>query len=120
VKEMFDGGPGGSERLLREGRAAARLNHPGAVTVFDVFEEDGHAYLVMELVDAIDLAQLVARDGPLPMARVAVLGIALVDALAAAHAQGVVHRDVKPANVLVGPDGSVKLGDFGIAAGADL
>src|SRR5207244_1134350 len=74
VKEVFQGDP---SRLLREGRAAARLSHPAAVTVFDVLEEDGNAYLVMELVESVNLSELVARDGPLPVDRVAAVGLAL-------------------------------------------
>ncbi|HVL99645.1 MAG TPA: protein kinase [Egibacteraceae bacterium] len=103
------------ERVLREARAAARLNHPGAVTVFDVFDEDGCAYLVMELVRAPSLEELVSRKGPLTPADAARMGMQLLDALEAAHARGIVHRDVKPSNVLVSADGLVKLTDFGIA-----
>ena len=102
------------ERVLREARAAAMLNHAGAVTVYDVAEDDGQAYIVMELVDAPTLADLVARDGALPPAEVARIGLAVLDVLAAAHASGIVHRDLKPGNVLVAGE-SVKLTDFGIA-----
>ena len=116
VKEVFHSDP---NRLIREARAAARLSHPNAITVFDVLEEDGNAYLVMELVSAMDLAALVLRDGPLPVSQVASIGVALCDVLAAAHAQGIVHRDVKPANVMIGSD-TVKLTDFGIATVADF
>lgn len=105
----------GRQRVLREGRAAARLSHPGAVTVFDVFEEGGCAYLVMELVRAPSLATLVDDGGPLPPARVAEVGLHVLGALEAAHGRGIVHRDVKPSNVLVPEAGGAKLTDFGIA-----
>src|SRR6266508_1712829 len=100
---------------LREARVAARLNHPGAITIYDVLEEQGHAFIVMELITAPTLAELVARGGPLPPERVARIGLRIASALEAAHRAGIVHRDVKPANVMVGEDGSVWLGDFGIA-----
>src|SRR5215472_4068501 len=103
------------ERTLREARTAARLSHPGVVTVFDVIEEDGSPWIVMELVRARPLDQVIAEDGPLPPARAAQLGLGLLDALSAAHAAGVLHRDVKPSNVLISPDGKAVLTDFGIA-----
>jgi len=102
------------QRVMREARAAAMLNHSGAVTVYDVAEEDGQAYIVMELVDAPTLADCVKENGPLPPADVARVGLAVLDVLAAAHVAGIVHRDLKPANVLVAGE-SVKLTDFGIA-----
>jgi len=107
------------ERTRREARAAARLDHPSAVTVFDVVEEDGRPFLVMELVVARTLAEVVRDDGPLTPARTAEVGLAVLGALQAAHARGIVHRDVKPGNVLLRPpeqgDGRVVLTDFGIA-----
>lgn len=103
-------------RMLREGRAAARLNHPNAVTVYDVLDEADGIYIVMELVRAVSLWELVQREGPLPVGRVARLGLQLLEVLAEAHAAGIVHRDVKPANVLVLPKDRVKLADFGIAS----
>jgi hypothetical protein len=86
------------------------------VTLHDVVEADGRLFLVMELVRAPTLRELVERSGPLPPAAAARAGLELVDALAAAHAAGIVHHDVKPANVMVAPDGRVKLADFGIAS----
>ncbi|MFE0172766.1 protein kinase [Streptomyces sp. NPDC059002] len=101
-------------RLHREARAAARVDHPAAVTVHDVVLEDGLPWIVMELVRGESLHEVLQRD-PLPPAESARIGLAVVGALAAAHAQGIVHRDVKPANVLIGPHGRVVLTDFGIA-----
>lgn len=106
-------------RVMREARAAARLNHPRSVTVFDVIEEDGRLWLVMELVDGETLAERVRGSGPLSPSEAAAIGMQVLEALRHAHAEGVVHRDVKPSNVLVLPDGSVKLTDFGIASLAD-
>src|SRR6266516_5705212 len=103
-------------RVLREARAAARLNHQGIVTVHDVLDAPDRLFIVMELVEAPSLAGVVAKEGPLPPARVARIGLGLVDALEAAHAAGIVHRDVKPGNVLLLPGDRVKLADFGIAA----
>ena len=103
------------ERTRREARAAASLQHPSAVTVYDVVEEDGSPYLVMELVEARTLSQVVRTDGPLSPQRTAQVGLALLGALEAAHQRGIVHRDVKPSNVLVRDDGRVVLTDFGIA-----
>src|SRR6266704_211387 len=101
-------------RVLREARAAARLNHPGAVTLYDVINEQGHAFIVMELINAPTLAQVVGKEGPLDPFRVAKIGAQVAAALAAAHQAGIVHRDVKPANVMVVADGA-RLTDFGIA-----
>ncbi len=109
---------GVQQRVMREARAAASLNHVGAVTVYDVVEHDEQAFIVMELVEAPTLADLVATRGPLPPAEVAGIGVAICDVLAAAHARGIVHRDLKPANVLVA-DSGIKLTDFGIATVKD-
>jgi len=103
------------QRTLREAKTAARLNHPGVVTVFDVVEEDGRPWIVMELVQARSLERVLADDGPLPVPDAAGIGRQLVSALATAHAAGVLHRDVKPSNVLLAPDGRAVLTDFGIA-----
>ncbi len=102
-------------RVLREARAAAQLAHPNAVTIFDVVEQDQRVYVVMELIDARNLEQMVQQEGPLPPERAARIGLQILAALEAAHDKGVVHRDVKPANVMVKRDETVKLSDFGIA-----
>jgi tRNA A-37 threonylcarbamoyl transferase component Bud32 len=103
-------------RVMREARVAARLNHPGAVILHDIVDEDGRPFIVMELVRAPTLTELVAAEGTLPPARAAAIGLGLLDTLEAAHRAGIVHRDVKPGNVMVCEDGSTKLADFGIAS----
>src|SRR3954465_3949057 len=103
------------ERTMREARAAARLDHPHVTTVYDVVEEAGKPWLVMEHVPARSLQQILEEEGPLPPAAVARIGLDVLDALEAAHEAGIVHRDAKPANVLGDPPGGPCLTDFGIA-----
>ncbi|MFJ2663105.1 serine/threonine-protein kinase [Nocardia fluminea] len=105
----------GKLRAMREGRIAARLHHPNAITVFDVAEEDGQPWLVMEYMNAPSLAAKLAGGVMLPPIEVAGIGAQAAAALSAAHDAGIMHRDVKPANLLVGDDGTVKLTDFGIS-----
>ena len=107
------------ERTLREARAIARLQHPNVVTLFDVLDEDGRPWVVMELVPARSLAQVVRDEGTLSPARAASIGAAVLGALEAAHAAGITHRDVKPGNILIADDGRTKLTDFGIARSAE-
>jgi serine/threonine protein kinase len=107
------------ERVLREARTAARLTDPGVVTVYDVVSEHGATFIVMELVIAPTLADVVEREGPLANDRVAAIGLQVLSALESAHAAGIVHRDVKPSNIMVLPGDSVKLADFGIARAMD-
>ena len=107
------------ERMLREARTAGRLNHPAVVTVYDVVRENGRTYLAMELVDASDLATVVERHGPRDSVWMAGVALQVLGALEAAHTAGIVHRDVKPSNIMVRPDGAVKLTDFGIAQAVD-
>ncbi|OXM68756.1 serine/threonine-protein kinase [Amycolatopsis vastitatis] len=108
-----------SERALREVRTGGRLNDPAIVTVYDVVTDGGTTFIVMELVEAPSLADLVRQRGPMTAPQAAQLGERVLTALQAAHAAGIVHRDVKPANILVAPDGRVKLTDFGIAHAVD-
>ncbi|MDX3402036.1 serine/threonine-protein kinase [Streptomyces anthocyanicus] len=103
------------ERTLREARAVAQLRHPHVIVVHDVVEDDGRAYMVMELVDGGSLADRVLTRGPVDAVEAARIGVALLDALDTAHASGILHRDVKPSNVLVADDGRVVLTDFGVA-----
>ncbi|MGN9774346.1 protein kinase domain-containing protein [Micromonospora sp. H33] len=103
------------ERTLREARAAAAIQHPAVVQVYDVVTEGGRPWIVMELLDARSLADMVIEDGPVAQRVVAKIGIALLGALEVAHAIGVLHRDVKPANVLICSDGRCVLTDFGVA-----
>ena len=104
------------DRVMREAQTAAGLAHPNAVTVYDVVQEDGHTFIVMELVDAPSLEEKVKRDGPLTPQETAKIGLDVLGALEAAHQQGIIHRDVKPANVMCAQGGRAKLADFGIAA----
>lgn len=103
------------ERVIREARAAAKMSHPSAVTVYDVIEEDNHIYIAMELVDSPTLSDLVEQGGPFTPQRAATTALAVLDALEVAHASGIVHRDVKPANIMVGEE-RIKLADFGVAS----
>jgi beta-lactam-binding protein with PASTA domain/tRNA A-37 threonylcarbamoyl transferase component Bud32 len=102
-------------RFKQEAQSAASLSHPNIVGVYDFGTDADGPYIVMELVDGEDVATLLARNGPLPPRQAARLAAEVAHALAAAHARGIVHRDVKPGNVLVSSDGRVKVTDFGIA-----
>jgi eukaryotic-like serine/threonine-protein kinase len=108
------------ERFRREARAVAQLAHPNVVTVIDRGEHEGRQFIVFEYVDGENLKQLVAREGPLPARQVIELGLQVASALASAHDRGVVHRDVKPQNVLLSEEGMPKVTDFGIARSADI
>ncbi len=107
------------DRILREARTAGRLNDPGVVTVFDIVSEATARFIVMELVEAPTLAALVSQHGPMSPAQVAAIAEQALAALECAHAAGVVHRDVKPSNIMVRSDGRVKLTDFGVAQAVD-
>ncbi|WP_329150074.1 serine/threonine protein kinase [Streptomyces sp. NBC_01456] len=122
VKELrFPGGVEEDEkrrlitRTLREAKAIARIRNNGAVTVYDVVDEDDRPWIVMELVEGRSLAEVVRDDGPLTPRRAAEVGLVVLDVLRAAHSEGILHRDVKPSNVLMSDDGRVVLTDFGIA-----
>jgi serine/threonine protein kinase len=104
-----------SHRAMREARITARLHHPHAVPVFDVVEDDGQPCLVMQYFPSRSLAELLAEHGRMPVPEVARIGAEVASALAAAHGARIVHRDVKPANVLIAPDGTARITDFGIA-----
>ncbi|MGW2017503.1 serine/threonine-protein kinase [Streptomyces sp. NPDC001927] len=103
-------------RLEREAWAAARITHRNVVTVYDVATEDGRPWIVMELVHGLTLSEVLDAEGPMPPQRAALVGAEVLAALRAAHEAGVLHRDVKPGNVLLANDGRVVLTDFGIAA----
>src|SRR3984885_2178529 len=103
------------QRTLREAKTAARLSHPGVVSVYDVADDDGRPWIVMELVNARSLDQVLAVEGPLSPLQTAEIGRQLLSALSVAHNAGVLHRDVKPSNVLLSQEGRAVLTDFGIA-----
>jgi serine/threonine-protein kinase len=119
LHEHYSRDEGYVERFRREARAAAKLSHPNIVTVIDRGEADGRQYIVFEFVDGQNLKQLIVGRGRLPVRDALELGIEIGRALAFAHAQGLVHRDVKPQNVLLG-NGDVKVTDFGIARSLDV
>ncbi|GHB44187.1 serine/threonine protein kinase [Streptomyces viridiviolaceus] len=102
-------------RTLREAKAIARIRNNSAVTVFDVVDEDDRPWIVMELVEGKSLAEVIREDGLLEPRRAAEVGLAVLDVLRSAHREGILHRDVKPSNVLIAEDGRVVLTDFGIA-----
>lgn len=102
-------------RTLREAKAIARIRNTSAVTVYDVVDEDDRPWIVMELVEGKSLAEVIREDGLLEPKRAAEVGLAILDVLRSAHREGILHRDVKPSNVLISEDGRVVLTDFGIA-----
>ena len=104
-----------NKRAMREARLTARLQHPHAVAVFDVAEQDGQLWLIMQFVPSITLAAVLREGGPLQPSEAAQVGAQVASALAAAHAVGIVHRDVKPGNILIAEDGTALISDFGIA-----
>ncbi|WP_336208025.1 serine/threonine-protein kinase [Nonomuraea sp. LPB2021202275-12-8] len=103
------------ERMVREGRLAARISHPAVAAIHDVLIHDNSPWIIMELIEARSLEQVIDEEGPLPPRLVAEIGVDLLGALRAAHAQSITHRDVKPGNVLITETGRVVLTDFGIA-----
>jgi eukaryotic-like serine/threonine-protein kinase len=107
------------ERTLREARTAARLTHPNVVTIYDVVEDGGRPWIVMALISARSLRDIVQEDGPLTPQQAAKIALQVLAALGAAHALGIMHRDVKPGNVLIDADGRAVLADFGIARADD-
>src|SRR6188508_612068 len=107
------------ERFRREARAVAQLSHPHIVGVIDAGEEDGRPYIVFEYVEGETLKDRIRRLGRLPVDEAIAYAIEIARALSAAHARGIVHRDVKPQNVLVDEEGSAKVTDFGIARSMD-
>jgi tRNA A-37 threonylcarbamoyl transferase component Bud32 len=122
IKQLFPDSPADPaaaertrDRTIREARVTARLRHPHAVVVYDVVEQGSAAYITMEYLPARTLTELLEEHGPLVPEHVAELGTQLASALAAAHAEGVVHRDISPNNVLVTTDGAAKITDFGVA-----
>ena len=117
IKELVDDG-GGDEtsRFLREARAIARLNHPNIVQVFDVVEEDGKTYIIMEFVDGGSLRELISREKTLALTYVCRIVYAVCDGVAHAHKHGILHRDLKPENILLSTSVSeIKVADFGLA-----
>src|SRR5688500_4985007 len=115
----FANDPAFVARFRREAQAAANLNHPNIVSVFDWGQEHGTYFIVMEYVDGRTLAEILRADGPLPPERAVDVATDVAAALGAAHAAGVLHRDIKPGNILVAPSGRVKVADWGIGRAMD-
>ena len=112
---QFAADPSFVQRFRREAQSVANLNHPGIVAVYDWGEEEGTYFIVMEYVEGRSLAELLRAEGPLHPDRAAEIATDVAAALGFAHRNGVVHRDVKPGNILITPGGQVKVTDFGIA-----
>src|SRR3989304_802129 len=118
IKVMTEGAAVGTEaheRFLREAQSAARLNHPNIITVYELGEDQGQVFIVMELLEGEPLSRLVGPAPPPPLRRKLAIMIQICEGLGFAHQRGVVHRDVKPANIFVLQNGQVKILDFGIA-----
>lgn len=123
LKENLADDPRFVERFRREARAVAALSHPNIANVFDYGEEESNHYIVMEMIKGRDLARLLREEGPLDPDRAREIAAETALALGHAHSAGVIHRDVKPGNIIVADDGRVKVTDFGIAravGGCDL
>jgi eukaryotic-like serine/threonine-protein kinase len=118
LKSLREDHPGARGRLVREARAAAALSHPGVAGIYDIIEQGDRTVMVLEYVAGRTLAE-VLQAGPLPVAEARAVAAQLCDAVAAAHAQGVMHRDLKPGNIMITPDGRVKVLDFGLARQLD-
>ena len=103
------------ERFRREAKSAAGLSHPNIVSIYDRGEADGHAYIAMEVVEGRSLKELIKSHGPLPLTKAIDYTRQILAALRFAHKNGIVHRDIKPHNILVGPEERLKVADFGIA-----
>ncbi|MFN2115938.1 MAG: protein kinase domain-containing protein [Anaerolineae bacterium] len=115
LRPQYAADPEFLDRFRSEARSAAALNHPGVVAVYDVGEDGDQHYLVMEYVPGSDLKAVIREDAPLSTERAIAIGAALARAVGEAHDVGMVHRDIKPQNVLISPDGTMKVADFGIA-----
>jgi len=107
------------ERFRREAKSAAGLSHPNIVSIYDRGESDGHAYIAMEVIEGRSLKELIKTRGPLPIAKAIDYARQILAALRFAHKNGIVHRDIKPHNILVGPEDRLKVTDFGIARAGD-
>ena len=119
LHSQYSGDPAFVQRFLREARAMARLDHAHIIRVFDVSEDAGSHYIVMEYFPATDLKRVILEGTELPVDRCLDIAEQIAQGLAYAHEQGIVHRDIKPGNIMMNEAGLVKIADFGIAAAAD-